>query len=64
MQYREKHGETADMLETAKGLQEICQRSKVPLIINDRVDIALAVDAQGVHLGQIDMGKKFCCPCT
>ncbi|KAL8957101.1 MAG: hypothetical protein Q9183_006148, partial [Haloplaca sp. 2 TL-2023] len=55
VQYREKHGETADMLETAKGLREICQRSKVPLIINDRVDIALAVDAQGVHLGQTDM---------
>ena len=36
-------------------LKEITQRAEVPLIINDRVDIALAVDADGVHIGQSDL---------
>ncbi|KAL9582671.1 MAG: hypothetical protein Q9212_003155 [Teloschistes hypoglaucus] len=55
VQYREKHGETADMIKTAESLCAICQKTNTPLIINDRVDIALATKAQGVHLGQTDM---------
>ncbi|KAL8640235.1 MAG: hypothetical protein Q9228_002827 [Teloschistes exilis] len=55
VQYREKHGETANMIKTAEGLRAICHESNTPLIINDRVDVALAVKAQGVHLGQTDM---------
>lgn len=55
VQYREKHAETADMIKTAESLCAICQKSNTPLIINDRVDIALATKAQGVHLGQTDM---------
>ncbi|KAL8945762.1 MAG: hypothetical protein Q9222_007743 [Ikaeria aurantiellina] len=54
VQYREKHGETTEMIEMAKNLGEICQAHNVPLIINDRVDIAKAVAAHGVHLGQTD----------
>lgn len=57
VQYRDKHSETAELLKTARNLREICQPHGVPLIINDRVDVALATDAQGVHLGQDDMSK-------
>lgn len=55
VQYRDKHSDTADMIATARDLLKICQRHNVPLIINDRVDVALAAGAQGVHLGQTDM---------
>ncbi|KAL8938361.1 MAG: hypothetical protein Q9211_003236 [Gyalolechia sp. 1 TL-2023] len=55
VQYRDKHRNTAGMIETAKDLLKICQSYNVPLIINDRVDVALAANAQGVHLGQTDM---------
>ncbi|KAL8752883.1 MAG: hypothetical protein Q9184_005595, partial [Pyrenodesmia sp. 2 TL-2023] len=56
VQYRDKHGETAAMIETAKTLRSTCEQYSIPLIINDRVDVALASNAQGVHLGQTDMG--------
>lgn len=39
----------------AKESKVICDRYKVPLLINDRIDIALAINATGVHLGQTDM---------
>ena len=42
-------------LEIARATKRICAQYKVPLIINDRIDIALAVEADGVHLGQTDM---------
>jgi len=42
-------------LEIARQSKTICTKYKVPLIINDRIDIALAVQADGVHLGQTDM---------
>jgi thiamine-phosphate diphosphorylase / hydroxyethylthiazole kinase len=42
-------------LEIAKGSKALCDRYNVPIIINDRIDIALAVNARGVHLGQSDM---------
>ena len=54
VQYRQKSGFTRDMIETARAMREICARSGVPLIVNDRVDVALAADADGVHLGQDD----------
>ncbi|KAL8722278.1 MAG: hypothetical protein Q9181_007523, partial [Wetmoreana brouardii] len=55
VQYRDKHSETSDMIDMARSLRAICQNRGVPLIINDRVDVALAADAQGVHLGYTDM---------
>ncbi|KAJ7703233.1 thiamine biosynthetic bifunctional enzyme Thi4 [Mycena rosella] len=55
VQIREKDSDTAEFLQIAQESKAICDRYKVPLIINDRIDIALAVDARGVHLGQSDM---------
>lgn len=53
VQYRNKEASAREMLEESLKLRKICR--KTPLIINDRVDIALAVEADGVHLGQDDM---------
>ncbi|KAL6641756.1 hypothetical protein ACP70R_019937 [Stipagrostis hirtigluma subsp. patula] len=55
IQLREKDAETREFLEAAKACVEICRSSGVPLLINDRVDIALACNADGVHVGQSDM---------
>lgn len=55
VQLREKEAETGDFLESAKACLEICRLHNIPLLINDRVDIALACDADGVHVGQSDM---------
>ena len=56
VQLREKSLSTADFVKRAKRLLEVTQPRKIPLVINDRVDVALAVDADGVHVGQDDMG--------
>ena len=53
VQYRNKKAETREMYEEAVRLREICRNAL--FLINDRIDIALAVDADGVHLGQSDM---------
>lgn len=55
IQYREKGESTQDMIKEAKEIGELCKKNKVLFIINDRVDIVLAVDADGVHLGDKDM---------
>lgn len=55
VQYRDKTSDTGVLIDTAKRLHSICQQYKAPLIINDRVDVALAVGCEGVHLGQDDM---------
>ncbi|KAG6902098.1 hypothetical protein C0995_004278 [Termitomyces sp. Mi166 len=55
VQIREKHADTGEFIEIAARSKEICDRYNVPLIINDRVDVAIAVNARGVHLGQTDM---------
>lgn len=55
VQLREKHGDIRAFIERANALKAILAGTGVPLIINDRVDVALAVDAEGVHLGQSDM---------
>ena len=55
IQYREKGGSTGDMIKEAKATGELCKKNNVLFIINDRVDIVLAVDADGVHLGNKDM---------
>lgn len=56
VQYREKHADSGILIETARKLHEITKAYNVPLLINDRVDVALAAGAEGVHLGQDDMG--------
>ena len=55
MQLREKNRTTRGYIELAKAVHEISSRYNVPLIIDDRVDVMLAVDAEGVHLGAEDM---------
>ncbi|GMH25062.1 hypothetical protein Nepgr_026905 [Nepenthes gracilis] len=55
VQLREKNLETREFLEAATACVAICRSKGVPLLINDRVDIALACDADGVHIGQSDM---------
>lgn len=55
VQLREKKASSKGFYETALHVRDICRRFGVPLIINDRVDIALAVDADGVHVGQEDL---------
>ncbi|EIE5866295.1 MULTISPECIES: thiamine phosphate synthase [Vibrio] len=55
VQVREKHGDVRAFIERAQAVKDILKDTNVPLIINDRVDVALAVDADGVHLGHSDM---------
>ncbi len=55
VQLREKSRPIPEYVDIARRIQEVLQPSGVPLIINDRVDIALAVGGAGVHLGQGDM---------
>lgn len=55
VQLREKQLDEAHFMEEAKDLQALCREYNVPFIINDNVDIALAMDADGVHVGQSDM---------
>ena len=55
VQLREKDASTGEFVELAFRLKEILKPYNVPLIINDRVDVALAVDAEGLHIGQSDM---------
>ncbi|MCS3924952.1 thiamine phosphate synthase [Methanosalsum natronophilum] len=54
VQYREKNKCTKDMLQEAFRIKELCSNNSI-FVINDRVDVALGVDADGVHLGQDDM---------
>lgn len=55
VQYRAKTASNAEMYNEALQLKALCDSFKVPLIINDRLDIAMAVGAAGVHLGQDDL---------
>ena len=55
LQLREKEKSTREYIELAQKVHEITKRYNVPLIIDDRVDVALAVDAEGVHVGASDM---------
>lgn len=55
VQLREKNADTREFIELAQDIQMILYKYNLPLIINDRLDIAQAVEADGVHLGQHDM---------
>ena len=55
LQLREKHLDEAHFLEEAKELQTLCRSWHVPFLINDNVEIALAMNADGIHVGQSDM---------
>lgn len=55
MQLREKNRSTREYLELAKKVHHLTGKYNVPLIIDDRVDVALAMDAEGVHVGASDL---------
>lgn len=55
IQLREKDLDEADFLSEAKEIQKLCREYNVPFVINDNVDIAAQIDADGVHVGQSDM---------
>lgn len=59
VQYRDKTASHADAVRQARALHAVTRRYGVPLLINDRVDVAVEVGCEGVHLGQDDMGA---CP--
>ncbi len=56
VQYRDKVSDTSVVVSTAKKLHAITRKHNVPLLINDRIDVALAVGCEGVHIGQADLG--------
>jgi thiamine-phosphate pyrophosphorylase len=55
VQYREKNSSTRKMIDEALELRNLCRAHGVPFFVNDRVDVALAMDADGVHGGQDDI---------
>jgi thiamine-phosphate pyrophosphorylase len=63
IQFRQKHGSTKELIETALAMKKLCARAGIAFIVNDRIDVALAADADGVHLGQddfpIEMARKL-----
>ncbi len=58
LQLREKDLKYQDFLNQAKRIKPLCQQYDVPLIINDNIEVALACNADGVHIGQTDMSAK------
>jgi len=59
VQLREKEKSGLEYFLLAQKVKQITDQFKIPLIIDDRADIAMAVDAAGVHLGKIDMPVKY-----
>jgi thiamine-phosphate pyrophosphorylase len=55
VQYRDKHTDDCLRLQVAQALRDLCHRFGALFLVNDRIDLALAVDADGVHLGQTDL---------
>lgn len=55
VQLREKDASFDDFVEQAKEVKDVCKKYGVPFVINDNIEVALAVDADGVHVGQSDM---------
>lgn len=55
IQYRDKGASTRELIERATAIRRICAHAGVMFLINDRVDVALACDADGVHLGKQDL---------
>ena len=54
IQFRQKSGPTREMIQIAQQLKKLCLEAGVQFIVNDRVDVAIAAEADGVHLGQDD----------
>jgi len=58
VQYRDKGSSAREMYDTASGLRVVASEKRVPFIVNDHVDLALALGADGVHLGQDDLPAR------
>ena len=58
VQLRDKHSDTRRMVAQARAIKAALAPLNVPLLINDRIDVALAADADGVHVGQDDMAVE------
>lgn len=56
VQLRDKTSETSELIRIAKQLHAVTKPKGIPLLINDRVDVALAAGVEGVHIGQDDIG--------
>jgi len=54
IQLRQKTGSTREMIETARQMKRLCEEAGVVFIVNDRIDVAIAANSDGVHLGQDD----------
>jgi thiamine-phosphate pyrophosphorylase len=54
IQFRQKSGSTREMIEVARKVKGLCAQAGVIFIVNDRIDVAIAAEADGVHLGQDD----------
>lgn len=54
IQFRQKSGATREMIEICREMKRLCEEADVTFIVNDRVDVAIASEADGVHLGQDD----------
>jgi thiamine-phosphate pyrophosphorylase len=59
VQLRDKNASTARMIETGQALKAVLAESRIPLIVNDDVEAAIAIGAEGVHVGQSDMGASM-----
>lgn len=57
VQYRDKTSDTGVLVSTGRKLHQITKKYNIPLLINDRIDVVLAVGCEGVHIGQDDLGK-------
>jgi len=58
VQLRDKHSETRSLIEQARAIKRALSPFAAPLVVNDRVDVAMAAGADGVHLGQDDMAAE------
>ena len=58
VQLRDKHSETRTMVEEARAIKQVLAPLAVPFVVNDRLDVAMAAGADGVHLGQDDMAVE------
>ena len=58
IQYRDKSSSTREMYDAASALRDVVNEKRVPFIVNDHVDLALALGADGVHLGQDDLPAR------
>jgi thiamine-phosphate pyrophosphorylase len=58
VQLRDKHSSTRAMVEEARAIQSVLTPAGVPFLVNDRVDVALAAEADGVHIGQDDLAPS------